>query len=97
MNEIDVASAKSPANDPCSDHSRLGTRNFDHHVQFGTTNLVVVAQAAMRFRHERPKRRKISLEECLRGLQYALVLGHNVTAAPVNHVRQHPLMLLELG
>ena len=60
--ETDGASPEPAARHSRSDHAWLVCRDFNHLVQFRAADFVIVAQAAVRLRHEDTKRYQVSFE-----------------------------------
>jgi hypothetical protein len=70
-------------------------RRFDQRVQFGTADLVVVAQAGVRGKDVVSERAEVAGVEMLLGVEHARVFAHDVAGAPVERFRQRRAVRLE--
>ena len=63
LNQIDRTAAEAAASQSRSEHAWQRPRQLDHQVQLGTTDFVIIAEAQMRFIHQRAEAIEIPLLE----------------------------------
>src|SRR5258706_5959114 len=89
------APAEAASSHAGAEDARLLCREFNHQIEFATADLVIVAQAAMRFRHQPSDAVYITAGQSNRSLHHALVFRDHMAAAAVDHVGEKPAMLLQ--
>ena len=88
LNQIDRTAAEAAASQSRSEHAWQRPRQLDHQVQLGTTDFVIIAEAQMRFIHQRAEAIEIPLLEGHRGFLDSCIFADDVTAATVHQLWQ---------
>src|SRR5262249_33444352 len=86
--EVDDTTAKAATHHPGAVNAFDPDRQPDQQVQFVATDLIVVAQTAVRFAHQTPEGGEVVSFESRRRIHHARVLADYMAAAAINHFGQ---------
>src|SRR5260370_39569634 len=93
LDQVDRAAAKSSASHSRANQSRLRGGDFHHQIEFLATDLIVVAQAAMRLLHQCAESLAVSSLEGINRVLHPRVFRDDV-AAPRKHLRRKSCTLI---
>src|SRR5262249_57382007 len=86
--EVNDATAKAAAHHPRAVNAFDPARQLDQQIKFVATDLIVVAQTAMRFAHQPPEGGEVVSFERRRRIHHARVLADYMAAAAINQFGQ---------